>query len=142
MFEVQSTATVFSLEISAVTRGSETIPIAFVVDRDFFGPNFPTRGNDIVLTSNDPSTCGTSSGTNIRLYILTDPEVEASTDAVYGPIITINDSITFNTPDTLQPGTHSCTFFIQLDPFIRNILRNPFFTASIVYQPGIVGIAN
>ena len=111
------------------------IPFSFVVDRDYFGSSFPAF-TDIILTSvNSECTVG---GFSTRFYTINAAEVTASTDARYGPILTITDNVQFTYSGSLSPGSHNCTFSIQLEPNGRNNNISDFFSTSVIYQPGIV----
>jgi len=136
IFIALPTATLFSMELTNLdpNGGTVSIPFTFIVDRDYFGNTFPSAA-DIQLESLDTSLCviGTSF---IRLYSITDTEVTESTDPDYGPIITVNDNIGFTYTSDLANGAQSCNFAITLEPSGRDERINPFFTGSLVYQPG------
>ena len=105
------------------------------MDRDYFGSSFPAF-IDIILTSvNSECTVG---GSSTRFYPINATEVTASTDAEYGPILTITDNVQFTYSDSLSPGSHNCTFSIQLEPNGRNYQVSDFFSTSVIYQPGMI----
>ena len=111
------------------------IPFTFIVDRDYFGDSFPQFA-DVLLTSvNSECTVG---GLPTRFYAINAADVTASTDAEYGPILTITDNVQFTYSGSLSPGSHNCTFNIQLEPNGRNYQVSDFFSTSVIYQPGMM----
>ena len=111
------------------------IPFTFIVDRDYFGSSFPDL-TDIILTSvNSECTVG---GLSTRFYPINAAEVMVSNDARYGPILTITDDVHFTYSGSLSPGSHNCTFSIQLERNGRNHQVSDFFSTSVIYQPGMI----
>ena len=111
------------------------IPFTFIVDHGYFGSSFPAF-TDIILTSvNSECTVG---GLSTRFYPMNAAEVTASTDAEYGPILTITDNVQFTYSGPLSPGSHNCNFNIQLEPNGRNRQVSDFFSTSVIYQPGMI----
>ena len=116
------------------------VPFTFIVDSDYFGSTFPAF-TDIILTSvNSECTVG---GFSNRFYFLNAAEIMVSNDTEYGPILTITDDVQFTYSGSLSPGSHNCTFNIQLEPNGRNHQISDFFSTSVIYQPGnACGIMN